>query len=155
MLGEQTQIRVLLFVLFGLLALAIYAFFFNAIYPKWQELDHLAHAGVQTAGQITAKEAHNHQSIRYRYHVGTTVYSGRSAAGYGGLPAFGDINVGDEIPVTYWSEDPSVSIAGDPNEMFASWTGLLFGVMPLLIVIGLAVGLFRRYRKHIQRQNRD
>jgi hypothetical protein len=147
--------RIILLALLGILIfVGIYTLFFVAIYPKWHELERLAHAGIQTSGRVTAKEPSNHQGIRYEYRVGADTYSGISTAGFGGVPRFDQIRVGDQIAVTYWPERPTVSIAGSPDEMYGSWSGLLFIIMPLGIAIFMAIAINRaaaRTRKKLQR----
>jgi len=145
MLRRETYI--LLAILCVLLFGGVYTFFFCAIYPKWHELERLTHKGIQTRGRVTAKEPFNHQVIRYEYRVDSGRYAGSSSAGFGGLPQFDQIRVGDEVPVTYLPESPSVSVAGNPRDLYGSWSGLLFVVMPLLIAIGLVVGIIRRARR--------
>jgi hypothetical protein len=150
MLRRETY--VLLAILCVLLFGGIHTFFFYAIYPKWHELELLTHKGVQTRGRVTAKEPFNHQGIRYEYRVGPGRYTGMSSAGFGGLPPFDQISVGDEIAVTYLPESPSVSVAGNPKDLYASWSGLLFIIMPLFAAIGVVIMVVRagRWRKRRQ-----
>ena len=135
------------FKIFLIVATTIYALFGFLIFPKWKELERLAHAGKQTAGHVTAKEPDNHQNLRYEYKVDSRIYSGRCSSGFGGLRPFLEIMIGDEIPVSFWTEHPDISVLGDPDDLFMSWSGLLFGVLPAFSLI--AGGIFAvRMRKY-------
>jgi hypothetical protein len=139
MFGQKVCVLAIAF----LALLAVYIFFFQIISPTWRELKLLAQTGHKTLGRVTAKEPQNHQLIRYEYHVDGQRYAGECNAGFGGLPPFDQIRVGDSIAVTYSLERPSISIGGDPKDMYGSWSGLLFLVLPLLLVIGAFFAIVR------------
>jgi hypothetical protein len=111
----------------------IYFFLFFAVYPQWHVYSRIAHSGIQTQGVITAKEPMNHAGIRYEYSANGRSYSGSCTTGFGGIPPLDKVNLGQKIPVTYFSGDPSLSLPGDPRDLYYSWTGLLFIWMPLVI----------------------
>ena len=113
--------------------MAIYGFFFCVIFPQWHIYEQIAHSGTQTEGVVTVKEPMNHASIRYQYSVAGRSYSGSSTTDVGGIPRLEEIELGQKIPVAYFSGDPSLSVAGDPHETYDSWCGLLFIWMPLMI----------------------
>jgi hypothetical protein len=118
----------------------IYAFFFSFIYPQWHIYSRIVHSGMHTEGVVTAKEPMNHAGIRYEYSVAGRLYSGSCTTGFGGIPPLEKIEVGQEIPVAYFSDDPSLSLPGDPHDLYYSWSGLLFIWMPLIIA-ALAFGV--------------
>jgi len=126
-----------------LVAIPIYLLFGCIIFPQWKNYERLAHAGTRTSGKVIAKEPDNHQGVRYEYSVDSKMYFGSSCASFGGLPPFSQIEIGDEIPVTYWSVKPDVSVPGDPADLFGSWSVLLFGVLPLFSLIAGSVSAFR------------
>jgi hypothetical protein len=124
----------------------IYAFFFFVIYPQWHTYSRIVHSGAHTEGVVTAKEPMNHAGIRYEYAVGGRSYSGSCTTGFGGIPPLDKVELGQKIPVAYSSDDPSLSLPGDPHDLYYSWCGLLFIWMPLIIgavAFGLAFGLKR------------
>ena|SRR5437879_2202774 len=130
----------------------IYAFFFFVIYPQWHIYSRIAHSGTRTEGVITAKEPMNHAGIRYDYKVGDRSYSGSCTTGFGGIPPLDKVELGQKIPVAYFSGDPSLSLPGDPNDLYHSWSGLLFIWMPLIIAVvafGVAFALKPRRRDPI------
>jgi hypothetical protein len=132
----------------GVVAFIVFcAFFISVAYSHWHNYERLAHAGIQTSGTVTAKEPNNHQSIRYEYSVGSTRYTGISAAGFGGLPPFDQIRVGDQIPVSFLPQRPTISLPGDPRDVYMSWSGLLFIVVPGL---GLIAGMVTAFRLHVK-----
>jgi hypothetical protein len=132
--------------IFSFLAfLGVYLFFFFAAFSEWHDLARLAHSGHRTDGVITAKEPMNHASIRYTYSAEGSTLTGIGPTGWGGIPQLERVQIGDHIPVTYWSERPSLSFPGDPYPMFQSWCGLLFLWMPL-ISSAVGIGLFLRLR---------
>ena len=125
----------------------IYAFFFSVIYPQWHTYSRIAHSGTHTEGVVTAKEPMNHAGIRYDYSVAGRLYSGSCTTGFGGIPPLEKIELGQKIPVAYFSSDPSLSVPGDPHDLYYSWCGLLFIWMPLVIAslaLGVAFVLRRR-----------
>ena len=125
----------------------IYALFFSVIYPQWYTLSRVAHSGTKTEGVVTAKEPLNHAGIRYAYSVGGHSYSGSCTTGFGGIPHLEKIELGQKIPVAYFSGDPSLSVPGDPRDLYYSWSGLLFIWMPLilgLLAFGIAFGMRAR-----------
>jgi hypothetical protein len=132
--------------IFLVVAAAVYAFFGRAVFPQWKDYERLVHSGSKIRGKVVAKEPENHQSIRYEYSVDSKIYSGSSSTGFGGLPLLSEIKIGDQIPVTYWPERPSVSLPGDPADLYSSWSLLLFVVLPCvsLLVGGIAAFLMRR-----------
>ena len=135
-----------------IVAVVVCVFFGTVIFPQWKHYERLAHAGKRTAGKIVGKQPENHQSIRYEYTAAGKTYTGSSSASFGGLPPFAQIKVGDEVPVTYWPEDMSVSVPGDPSDLFSSWSGLLFGVLPVVsLIAGSAVSW--RLRAGMQKSN--
>jgi hypothetical protein len=121
--------------IFLVVAIAVYVFFGCVTYPQWKDYERLVHAGSKTRGRVIAKERENHQNVRYEYSVESKIYSGRSRVGVGGLPPFSQVMIGDEIPITYWPGRPSVSLPGDPAEVFSSWSTVLFGVLPFFSLI--------------------
>ncbi|MFO1458866.1 MAG: hypothetical protein U1G08_05610 [Verrucomicrobiota bacterium] len=133
------------------LAIALYAGVFilaNAMvwvaaYPTWRDLRHLTHTGVQTEGTVTGKEPHNHQGVRYAFAVGDLRITGIGGAGRGGLPSLGQIDVGRVIPVTYLPDEPTVSVPGNPADLYESWSALLFLVAPVFGLIAASLTLFR------------
>jgi hypothetical protein len=96
---------------------------------------------------VNAKEPANHQSIRYEFSVGTNHYSGIGVADFGGLPGLDRIEVGETIPVTYLSDQPEISVPGDPAELFHSWSFLLFLVLPAMSLIATVVTVRRLLKK--------
>src|SRR6188768_849233 len=94
--------------------LPIYGFFFCVIYPQWHIYERIVHSETQTEGIVTAKEPMNHARILYQYSVAGRSYSGSSTTDFGGVPPLEKIELGQKIPVAYFSGDPSLSLAGDP-----------------------------------------
>jgi hypothetical protein len=129
---------------FMLLLGTFYGFSFAAIYPTWRRFECLAHRGIETHGRVTANEPDNHSGVRYEYQVAGVSYTGISPAGHGGLAPLNEVNLGDSIPVVYLAESPSVSVAGDPNAPYQSWSGLLFLVLPFGIVLLLGIAALRK-----------
>ncbi len=120
----------------------VYLFFFSVIYPQWHIYSRIAHSGTQTEGVITAKEPMNHAGIRYEYFSAGHSYSGSCTTGFGGIPPLEKLDLGQKIPVTYFSGDPSLSLPGDPRDLYASWTGVLFIWLPLIIGGGFRSGFW-------------
>ena len=121
----------------------VFVFFGCAVIPRWREIERLVHSGTKTVGRVLAKDASQHRSVRYEYFVESRVYQGSSSAGFGGLPPFSEIKIGDQIPVTYWPARPSVSLPGDPADLYSSWSVLLFGVLPMVSILAGATVAFR------------
>jgi hypothetical protein len=124
-------------------AAAIYAFFGSVIYPQWKDYERLAHSGSKIRGRVVSKEPENHQVVRYEYAVDSKIYYGSSSSSFGGLPSLSQIKIGDEIPVTYWPERPSISLPGNPSEVYFSWSVLLFGVLPSVSLLAGGAVAFR------------
>src|ERR1700736_3964582 len=119
---------------------AMYAFFFSMIYPQWHIYSRIVRSGTNTEGVVIAKEPMNHAGIRYEYSVNGHSYSGSCTTGFGGIPPLDKVELGQKIPVAYFSGDPSLSLPGDPHDLYYSWSGLLFIWLPLIIG-GVAVVL--------------
>jgi hypothetical protein len=126
--------------------LVIYGGLFYNVYPTWRRNEQLAHNGLPTIGIVTEKHPMNHESITYAYRVGTTSFTGVGPSGVGGVPPFDRVKIGDQITVRYLPANPSTSLPGDPVDLFRSWSGLLFLLLPLVCLgLSIAVGLsFRR-----------
>jgi hypothetical protein len=133
--------------IFFIVFAVIYGFFGCAIFPQWREYERLVHAGTETHGKVVAIEPENHQSVRYGYQVDSKLYSGSSSVGFGGLPPLSQIKIGDEIPVTYWPLHPWISLPGDPADLYASWSGLLFGVLPVVSLVAGTVAALQKRRR--------
>jgi hypothetical protein len=121
---------------------ALYGCVFCLIYPQWHTYERIVHSKTQTEGIVTAKEPMNHASLRYQYSVAGRSYSGSCTAGFGGIPELEHIELGQKIPVAYFSGDPSLSLPGDPHDLYYSWCGLLFIWIPLVIASGAFGGAF-------------
>src|SRR6266850_3538187 len=135
-----TQLRWLLAaVVFAL----VYAWAFCVIFPHWHRFERVTHVGSRTSGTVVAKEPQNHLGIRYTYTVGGTRYEGSMSAGWGGIPPLEQVQIGQVISVAYWPERPSVSVPGNPGEIYASWCGLLFLVAPLMSSLAAFVTMLR------------
>ena len=119
--------------------LVVNAFIFSVAHQQWRSYERLAHVGVHTEGRVTATEPANHNEVRYEFLVGSNTFSGGSSASFGGLPPLYQIRVGDKIPVTYLPANPSVSVPGDPSELYGSWSTLLFLIAPVFGLIAGAV----------------
>ncbi|HRI22344.1 MAG TPA: hypothetical protein PLA68_15385 [Panacibacter sp.] len=83
-----------------------------AIYSP--ELNLLSESGVQTYGVVNSTEPENHAMVIYSFRVNDRTFQGASSSGDGTKP-FKDIKVGQEIVVTYDSNNPEISIAGWPQ----------------------------------------
>jgi len=129
--------------LFGSIFAGTYIFFFFFVFPQWRVYEHLTHGGIRTRGTVTEKQSRNHEGVCYVYTVGTNQYCGIGPAGCGGLPAFSEIRIGTQIPVSYMPERPSVSLPGDPFELYLSWSGLLFLWLPLGCIVVATIVLFK------------
>lgn len=120
---------------------AVYSLFLGVSYPMWHKYERLKHVGVQTVGIVVSKERFNHESISYTFTIGSITYSGSSAARVV-APRFEMINIGDQVSVTYLSENPKISVAGDPAGMYASWCGLVFIFAPIVcLIVSLPLGV--------------
>ena len=131
----------------GLVFIGIFLFFFCASFDQRHKYERLGHEGIHTFGTVTAKEPAIHNSIRYEYSVSTNRYSGMSSAGYGGLPQLEQISIGEQIPVTYLSDNPEISVPGDPQEIYQSQLMLIFLGAPFLALFGATVTYFRLHKK--------
>ena len=140
----------LLWLFAGILFVGVYAFFASVIFPQWHRYERIVHAGAQTSGTIIAKEPENHASIRYSYSVAGTHYEGIGASGWGGIPSLDRVQLGQTIPVTYWIEQPAVSLPGDPREMYESWCGALFLEAPFMSLLGVAIIVLRTRKRVIR-----
>jgi hypothetical protein len=139
-----TQLR---WIIAALVFVGVYTWAFCVIFPQWRRFERVTHAGAHTSGTIVAKEPQNHASIRYAYTVDDARYEGVMTAGWGGIPSLDRVQIGDVISVAYWPEQPSVSVPGDPHEIFASWCGLLFLVAPFMSLVAAFVTMFRSRRR--------
>jgi len=133
-------------VVFLIAFLGTYGFFGYAVFPQWSKYSRLVHSGVKVQGKVVAKLPENHQSVHYEYLVDSKIYSGIECASFGGLPKFSEIQIGDKILVTCLISEPNISVIGNPAELYYSWSGLLFGFIPLtsIIVAGFAVFRWRK-----------
>jgi hypothetical protein len=143
MVPERRHIQRLGILIYGAAIVAGFLFFFCELYPEWRTSERLAHDGISTIGVVTAKEPRNHQTVRYRYSLGGTSYTGATRVGRGGLAPFEKINVGDQITVTYWPEHPVISTGGDGRDLYASQSTLLFIILPLVFVFAAGMVLAR------------
>lgn len=125
----------------------IYVFFFQAAYPQWNKFRKLTFEGAHTNGQVIAKEPANHQSIRYDFAVGANHFSGVGNANRGGLQGFDQIGIGDTISVTYLPKQPEISVPGDAAELFHSWSGLLFVILPIFSFVATGFLFWRLLKK--------
>ena len=121
------RVRVLLFVLVvGFFSFPIYGY----VHPKLA----LKQRGMSTTGQVVALEPNNHQSVRYKYRVGETDYTGV----WGPWP-LQRMHVGDPIQVTYLPDRPDVSVSGTPDTR--GWWVLPFVILPAMGLIAALFGL--------------
>lgn len=127
--------------------LAAYGLLSQAIFPDWTQHKSLVQRGARTVGLVTAKEPHNHQNVRYSFNVGSAQHVGVGPTGKGGLPDFARIRVGDAIPVTYLPDEPTVSLPGDPRELFYDSSIFLFVLIPAgcLLMAWLSPRAFSRF----------
>jgi hypothetical protein len=122
--------RLLLLIGFWLVLAAIFALIASRLFRT--PYDRLVTNGVVTEGWITLKEPDNHQNVRYSYVVNSETYSCIGHGGQGGLPSFGNLQVGQKVRVVYDKTDPTVSSLGDPAEHLKSgnllmvWASILF-----------------------------
>jgi hypothetical protein len=130
---------------------AIYGLFLCVSYPTWHKYERLTHHGISTIGTVVKKEPENHRSIRYKYQVGATSYFGIASASLGHLPPFDAIRIGDRIPVTYLTEEPHISLAGQPRDAYLSWSGLLFVLSPAIGILLPLILLIRLLGKGSRR----
>jgi hypothetical protein len=114
-----------------------------ASYPKWNDLRRLTFNGVLTEGRVTGKEPANHLQIRYEFAVGDLRITGSGGAGRGGVRSFSEVELGMAIPVTYLPDEPTLSVPGNPGDLYDSWSTLLFLVAPLGGLVAASAALFR------------
>jgi hypothetical protein len=138
----RTELYLRIF-LFCFIFASAYSLMLSSQYSKWYGFRRLAQAGKQTFAEVTAKEPWNHSCIRYKFEVDSVSYSGSGNGSLVGL-RFEAIHVGNKILVTYSPENPRLSVIGDPNALYHSWTTGLFVVLPLFILIGAAYVAFSR-----------
>jgi hypothetical protein len=124
-----------------------YIAFFFTFYSTWHRFEEIAHHGRPAIGTVVEKQPMNHQGVRFHYSVEGAKYFGEAPAGMNGLPKYEQIEVGDLIPVTYWDERPSESVAGDSTNAYRTISFLLFVLLPSVCLIlggmtvfGLRVG---------------
>ena len=125
----------------------VYALFFCVVFPQWRSYERLAHSGAKTTGRVIKKEPENHQSVRYEYSIASKSYFGSGSTGSRGLPVLYQIRIGDQIPVTYLPKNPSVSLPGDPEEIYSSWSVALFGILPAASLLAGGITAVRLHRK--------
>lgn len=89
------------------------------------------------------KEPKNHQTIRYAYTVDGQSHTGQGLAGRGGVPAFEQVNVGDQIVITYLPDNPVESVPGYPRGLRRDWGFLLFILLPMACLL-LTPGVRRK-----------
>ena len=58
---------------------------------------------------------------------------------------FDSIDVGDPLAVTYWPERPSEFVAIDRDAAYTTMSVFLFAIAPLLLFLGLLLGLRVNY----------
>ncbi len=125
-----------------------YAWLSQAVFPDWLRHKSLVQRGARTVGIVTAKEPQNHQNVRYSFNIGSVQHVGAGPTGKDGVPDFAVIRVGDPIPVTYLSDEPTISLPGDPHELFYDSSLFLFVLIPAgcFLVAWLAPRAFRQSR---------
>lgn len=130
-------------ILRALIFIGSYAVFFSQTYPGWKRLNDLSERGARTTAKVVGKEPNNHQSIRYSYIVDGQSYTELGGAGKGGVPAFGQVHIGDDIVITYLPSSPVESLPGSPVERRREWSFLLFTLLPMACLL-LTVGVRRK-----------
>lgn len=97
----------------------------------------LAMFGVRAEATVIRKEPFNHQEITYEYEIEGRRYTLVGTAGVS-APPFNQVQLGDQITITYLPERPEVSAIGSPEQKL---TGHLVSaaVGTLLLLVGLVV----------------
>ena len=119
-----------------------------------EKLDALKNFGKRSYGVVAKKKPEDHRSIIYYFQVDGIQYTGSGGASRGN-PEFDQLNVGDQVLITYDEAYPINSFLGDPSGDAAS-TNTMAYIMAFAVataVIGqvLAVVLIILY---IRRRNR-
>jgi hypothetical protein len=100
---------------------------------------HLQSHGAHSVGTVTATEPSNHNYISYSYRVHGVEYSSDTSSFVSADALEADqVHVGQRIPVTYDSEEPSLSCSCDVGELAGS---RLSGTLPFLVAAPLLLGL--------------
>ncbi len=106
----------------------------------------LKKSGIPIAGIVESKVAH--QSVIYSFTVNSAEYRSKGRTGLARVPAYESISIGDRLPVYYLKQGPTVSLLGDPTELFKSdfWfcAGLaLFAAVAIMFAM-VTIRLFPR-----------
>jgi hypothetical protein len=118
-------------------AAGLLAFWFKNV-SRWPDYRRLAHGGRATMGWVTAKGLNGKQRVNYSFTVDGRVYSGLGRAGFG-TPEFPNLNKGDDVLVFYLTQDPEVSVLGDPGEHLRQQNRVLAFVLTFIAIIAFVV----------------
>ena len=77
----------------------------------------LMKTGLTIRGEVTNKQAANHQTVNYSFVVDGKTYTWGGHAGDIGKE-FSQISIGQQVPVTYEPDNPTNSCLGDPDVIF-------------------------------------
>jgi hypothetical protein len=109
-------------------------------YRRFQLVEH----GARGVAVVLAKHPDDHQSISFRYTVGTSQFNGHGSASESGLPGFAALAVGDTIPITYLPAQPESVLPGDLRDY---WRDLVmnYGLfLTMVSMLTLAAGVTKR-----------
>jgi hypothetical protein len=126
------------------MAVAMFTLFYGTAItifgPQWYRLERIAHNGTATIGRVLAKEAENHESVRYEYYAAGTRLIGVTSAGVSGVPPFNVVKVGDTIPIRYRTKKPIDSVAGDSPDAYYAASFFIFVLIPAVCLLLSVVG---------------
>jgi len=104
--------------------------------------------GVEVVGTVTSKQCENHGKLFYKFSARNENVEGASTLCG---PRCGDVKVGDEISVRYYSGDPTLNECGTVREKTDDLTLKIYGAALVIlgtlffniIAFGFMKGIFR------------
>jgi hypothetical protein len=107
--------------------------------PNIHEFWRLAKHGIRCAGVVTEMTLANHNTVRYQYTVGNSIFSGQTQSDAPNPPAE-RLRVGDSLVVFYDPAKPSSSTLSDPHGLLKNEVvsvGLMSIVVPTFIIFAV------------------
>lgn len=92
------------------------------LHYRHYRLHQLYEHGTRSTAVVVDKHPEDHNSVGFRYTVGTTQFTGRGSTPASGLPDLSALSVGDTIPVIYLASNPANAIPGDLKDYWRVFT---------------------------------
>lgn len=86
--------------------------------------------GNKSTAVVLAQHPEDHNSVSFRYVVGTAQYVGHASTPASGLPDVSDLRTGDTVSIIYLPTDPKSAIGGDLKDF---WRVLVLDYVMLFV----------------------